>query len=152
MVRAPLRFVLNRSSRLLCVPKPYFKQILNWQSLAAVRAIVETADSQKAGYGISPVADVRYASKNWHRAGRRSGPLCAISGPMHCSKQNLYSITSLAVASSDGGMVMPSALAVLRLITSSNFVVSWTGRSPGFSPLSMRSTYVAPWRSSSSRL
>jgi hypothetical protein len=33
-----------------------------------------------------------------------------------------YSITSSAVASSEGGMVMPSAWAVLRLITSSNLV------------------------------
>jgi hypothetical protein len=50
-----------------------------------------------AGYGISLGADVRYASKNGHRAGRQSCPLCAISGLMHCSKQNLYSITSLAI-------------------------------------------------------
>jgi hypothetical protein len=33
-----------------------------------------------------------------------------------------YSITSSARASSVGGTLMPSALAVLRLITSSNFV------------------------------
>ena len=32
----------------------------------------------------------------------------------------------------------PSALAVLRLMTSSNFVGCMTGRSPGFSPLRMR--------------
>ena len=36
-----------------------------------------------------------------------------------------------------------SDFAVLRLITSSNFVGAWTGRSPGFSPLRMRSTYDA---------
>ena len=34
----------------------------------------------------------------------------------------LHSITSSARASSDGGTSRPSALAVLRLITSSNFV------------------------------
>src|SRR6516164_6699461 len=51
-----------------------------------------------------------------------------------------HSITSSAVASSDGGTVSPSALAVLRLITSSNLVGACTGRSAGFSPLSMRST------------
>ena len=35
-------------------------------------------------------------------------------------------------------MVMPSALAVLRLMTSSTFVDCWTGRSAGFSPLRIR--------------
>ena len=51
-----------------------------------------------------------------------------------------HSITSSARASSDGGTSRPSALAVLRLITSSNFVGACTGRSAGFSPLRMRST------------
>ena len=59
-----------------------------------------------------------------------------------CQKRTLepYSITSLAVASSDDGMVRPSALAVLRLITSSYLVGACTGRSDGFSPLRIRST------------
>src|SRR5262245_26896450 len=51
-----------------------------------------------------------------------------------------HSITSSARASSDAGMSKPSALAVLRLITSSNLVGACTGRSAGFSPLRMRST------------
>ena len=51
-----------------------------------------------------------------------------------------YSITSLACASSAGGTVMSSALAVLRLIAISYLVGACTGRSPGFSPLRMRST------------
>ena len=51
-----------------------------------------------------------------------------------------HSITSLAVASSDAGTVKPSALAVLTLTTSVNFVGSWIGRSAGLSPLRMRST------------
>jgi hypothetical protein len=49
-----------------------------------------------------------------------------------------YSITSSARASSVGGTSRPSALAVLRLMTSSNLVGCATGRSPGFSPLRMR--------------
>jgi ABC-type uncharacterized transport system substrate-binding protein len=36
------------------------------------------------------------------------------------------------------GMVWPRALPVLRLMTSSNLVASWTGSSPGFSPLRTR--------------
>src|SRR5262245_59685432 len=51
-----------------------------------------------------------------------------------------HSITSSARASSVGGTSRPSAFAVLRLITNSNLVGCWTGRSPGFSPLRMRST------------
>src|SRR6185436_7008210 len=52
-----------------------------------------------------------------------------------------HSTTSSARASSVGGTVRPSALAVLRLITRSYLVGACTGRSAGFSPLRMRSTY-----------
>ena len=56
-----------------------------------------------------------------------------------CSKlRRAYSMTSSAVASSVGGTVRPSALAVLRLIASSNFVGCTTGKSAGFSPFKMR--------------
>jgi hypothetical protein len=48
---------------------------------------------------------------------------------MHRSKQSLYSITSSARASNVGGTVRPSALAVLRLITSSYLVGACTGSS-----------------------
>ena len=48
-----------------------------------------------------------------------------------------YSITSSARVSSVGGTVRPSALAVLRLITSSYLVGAWTGRSLGLAPLRM---------------
>ena len=53
----------------------------------------------------------------------------------------IYSITSSARASSV--MLRPSAVAVLRLSTSSNFVDSTTGRSAGFSPLRIRPAVVA---------
>jgi hypothetical protein len=52
----------------------------------------------------------------------------------------LYSIISSAVASSVDGMATPRALAVFKLITSSNLVGACTGSSAGFSPLRMRST------------
>src|SRR5262245_10767655 len=60
-----------------------------------------------------------------------------------------HSITSSARASSMGGISRPSALAALRLITSSYFVGNWTGRSPGFSPFRTRSTYDAARRNRS---
>src|SRR5262249_11995520 len=52
----------------------------------------------------------------------------------------LHSMSSSARASSIGGRVRPSALAALRLITSSNFVGACTGKSAGFAPLRTRST------------
>src|SRR5262245_887475 len=51
-----------------------------------------------------------------------------------------HSITSSARASTVGGMSRPMVLAVFMLITSSYLVGVCTGRSPGFSPLRMRST------------
>src|SRR5262249_6732941 len=51
-----------------------------------------------------------------------------------------HSMTSSARASNVDGTSRPSALAVLRLITSWYLVGSCTGRSAGFSPFRMRST------------
>jgi hypothetical protein len=52
----------------------------------------------------------------------------------------LHSITSSARASEAGGMERSRALAVLRLMTSSNFVSCCTGRSSSVSPFRIRST------------
>src|SRR5262249_43341836 len=52
----------------------------------------------------------------------------------------VHSITSSARASSLGGISMPNAFAVARLMTRSNLVPRSTGRSPGFSPLRIRPT------------
>src|SRR6516165_1861068 len=57
-----------------------------------------------------------------------------------------HSITSSARSKIDCGTVRPSALAVLRFTAISNLVGSCTGRSPGFSPRRMRSTYEAARR------
>ena len=80
---------------------------------------------------------------------RRIVGCCARAASGHASRRAaeqrdelapLHSITSSARASSVGGTSRPSALAVLRLITSSYLVGACTGRSAGFSPLRMRST------------
>src|SRR5262245_11727720 len=83
--------------------------------------------SAKGHVRFTPKSDIKCDIRNV-----RLGPKADIA--------EIYSITSLACASTDGGRVRPSALAVFRLITSSNFVGVCTGRSPGFSPLRMRST------------
>src|SRR5262249_47169965 len=62
-----------------------------------------------------------------------------------------HSITSSARASTVGGLSRPSALAVLRLSTVSYLVGACTGRSPGLSPLRMRSPYLAACRNWSTR-
>src|SRR5215831_17156665 len=49
-----------------------------------------------------------------------------------------HSITPVASASMVGGIAMPSAFAVLRLMAKSNLVDTSTGSSAGFSPLRMR--------------
>ncbi len=49
-------------------------------------------------------------------------------------------ITSFARISSDGGIVNPSALAVLRLMTSSNLVGCSIGRSAALAPFKILST------------
>src|SRR5215468_5292220 len=61
-----------------------------------------------------------------------------------------YCMTSSARSSRDGGIVSPRAFAVLRLITSSNFVGCSTGRSAGLAPFRILSTNTATRRSVSS--
>jgi hypothetical protein len=68
-------------------------------------------------------------------------PKPALSSCNGISKRGrAYSITSSARASSDGGTVILSALAVLRLITSSNLAGCWIGISAGLPPLMIWST------------
>src|SRR5262249_32315837 len=75
---------------------------------------------------------------------RRDGPCNrSLAAEQHDERVPLHSMTSSVRASNEMGGSRPSALAVLRLMTSSNLVACWTGRSPGFSPLRMRSTYDA---------
>jgi hypothetical protein len=57
-----------------------------------------------------------------------------------------YSITSSVRASSIGGTSRPSALAVLRLTTSSNLVGCCTGRSAGLVPLANAMAAVLLYR------
>src|SRR6202011_6113999 len=63
-----------------------------------------------------------------------------IRNPQQERKSPHYSITSLAIASRVAGTTRPSAFAVLRLTTNSNWVGCWTGRSAGFAPLRILST------------
>jgi hypothetical protein len=61
-------------------------------------------------------------------------------------RRSIYWMSSSARARTAGGIVSPSILAVLRLITSSNLLGCSMGRSAGFAPLRILSTYVAARR------
>src|SRR5260221_9102530 len=95
---------------------------------------------------------VRSALKSRHR---QTTPACpfgaATTRLMHRSKQARHSITSSASCCKWRGTSRPSALAVLRLITSSNLVGCCIGRSAGLAPRKMRSTYNAARRNSRKR-
>src|SRR6516162_1352435 len=62
-----------------------------------------------------------------------------------------HSITSVATASSLSGMLRPSVLAVVRLITRSNFVGCSTGILAGFAPCRILSTKSAARRNKSGK-
>jgi hypothetical protein len=75
-----------------------------------------------------------------------TAPATALTAMKSRSFEYCYSITLVARRSTDWGIVMPRALAVLRLITSSNCVGCSIGRSAGLVPLRIRWTYTAAWR------
>src|SRR5450631_2718449 len=81
------------------------------------------ADGSKAVL-TAPKHDFRSSPNNRHEATAAAFLKGAINGLMHCK---YYSITSSTTASSAGGIVRPIALAVLRLMTNSNFVGACTG-------------------------
>ena len=64
--------------------------------------------------------------------------LCAKTGREQSQHDEAYSMTSSARASRVGGISMPSALAVGRLMTSSNLIDCMTGRSFGLAPVRIR--------------
>src|SRR5437016_3054063 len=108
-------------------------------SLVGVRGFVPQDANAVHLPGLLPLGDDR----NGEEAARDSaeeGP------PMH------YWMTSSARPSSDGGIVRPSAFAVFRLMTRSNFVGCSMGRSPGLAPLRILSTKYAARRDTSGRL
>src|SRR5262245_32699398 len=88
---------------------------------------------------INPAAPALFYSKvePWHRLlrARRKRPRGRAAEQCDELAAAHYSITSSTLASSCGGTSRPSALAVCRLMTNSNFVDCSTGRSAGLAPL-----------------
>jgi hypothetical protein len=97
---------------------------------------------RQLGPGASLCPQYLQSRRNFvHRSERRQVPKAAVS---RCSKRTCaqcgYSITSSARASSVGGTSRPSALAILRLMTSTNLTGAWTGSSLGLAPFIILST------------
>ena len=68
------------------------------------------------------LSDVRFTPESGHQSPQSACPLSARSGLPLRNKERRYSINSSAATSMVFGTTSPSALAVLRLMTSSNFV------------------------------
>src|SRR5262249_2388722 len=103
--------------------------------IEAVRSDLVTHLEHKLS-ALPPIADTRCARPRF-----REVPIAVVSRCSKCRYTTLiYSITSLARASSDGEMVRPSAFAVLRFMMRSNLVGCSTGRSAGFAPRKILST------------
>jgi hypothetical protein len=95
--------------------------------------------SSPSGYPAEPLVSYQI---NRQLSGWNLPPLVIRAFGAHCQQRtsrSRYSITSSARPSRVAGTSMPSALAVLRLITSSNLTGTWTGSSLGSAPLRMRS-------------
>jgi hypothetical protein len=97
------------------------------------QAYLETGAGPSIQWAEPPRAGLRWIEQYWcHWASNRA-------------RKAGYSMTSSTRARRIGGTVRPSALAVLRLITSSNFVGS-TGISAGVAPFKILSTWAAARR------
>ena len=80
-----------------------------------------------------------FTLESGHPRCKRKWPLSANRG--HCvrfASKHRYSMISSAIESTPDGTVSPSAFAVFKFSTSSNFVDWLTGTSTGFSPLRIR--------------
>ena len=100
----------------------------------------QTKEAATDMFSLQPPRHISTLPKSGRKADILNDPL-SCQMPLRASQQTtLYSITSSARVMSVGGTVRPSALAVLRLSTSSKLVGRTTGRSAGFSPLRIRPT------------
>jgi hypothetical protein len=111
------------------------------QLKVVAQAVHPDGDVADAGPGVEPRAE-RPESPVIRRPGK--------PGESECCQQKLaalvehgYSMTWSAWRMTVCGIVRPSAFAVLRLMTSSNFVGCSTGRSAGLAPFRILSTYRA---------
>src|SRR5262249_10905759 len=119
------------------------KPILDPQVAPLDIACLRQAESDCRSVGGSCFLQER-AKKSDHRhrrllRARREGPR-GQAAEQHHELASLHSITSSARPSSVGAMLIPRALAVVRLMMRSNLVGCSTGMSAGFAPRKILST------------
>src|SRR6266705_5933299 len=118
--------------------------------IPALAALAERRRASSSRVQRSPPSDNQFSNplRLLRRDDERRGEQAARQTADERAPLHHWMISS-ARCSSDRGIVSPSALAVLRLITSSNFVGCSTGRSPGLAPLRILSTCPPARRSTS---
>ena len=110
-------------------------QVLHAMEQALVELEMEGPAARVARYAENARVVRQHGHADASRHGRGRG---RIRGEHR--RERVHSITRSARSSTEGGIVSPSVLAVLRLITSSNFVGCSIGRSAGFAPFRILST------------
>src|SRR5437764_1137109 len=119
--------------------------VLTLDEIGFLQALAERGHAVVRHVSEGFIAEKSHHRHRWLLRPRSERPRCRTADQLD-ELPPLHSITSSARASTVEGTSRPSALAVLRLITSSYLVGACTGRSTGFSPLRMRSTYPAARR------
>ena len=130
---------LRQPIELILRPAVFDRDVLALDIAGVFEALAKCAQTLRKRVGRRGVEEPDHRHRRLLRP-RRERPRCRRAAEQRDELAPLHSITSSARASSVGGTSRPSALAVLRLITSSYLVGACTGRSAGFSPLRMRST------------
>ena len=135
--RQPIRLIVRRAI--------FDRDVLALDEACFLQALAER------GHEVRRVGERRAAEEPDHRhrrllRARRERPRRRRAAEQRDELAPSHSITSSASASSVGGMSRPSALAVLRLMTSSNLVGCSTGKSAGFAPRRILSTSSAARR------
>src|SRR5262249_26255432 len=133
---------------LVIFPAVFARGVLALDIASLFQTPTERGQEMWVRAGDSGIEESDYRHRRLLRA-RRERPRCRAAeqrdelAPLHLRG---HSMTSSAMATSLSGIWRPSALAVLRLTTSTYLFGFCTGRSAGFSPLRMRSTYAAARR------
>src|SRR5262245_2526778 len=119
-------------------PPVFDRDILALDVAGLAQAISERRSEISVSIRVTGIEKPNYGHRRLLRARRERPRRRAAEQRDECAPS--HSITSSARASTLAGRSRPSALAALRLITSSYLVGACTGRSAGFSPLRTRST------------
>src|SRR5262249_46787115 len=125
------------SIKLIVCPAVFNRDVLALEVAGLLQATMKSAQTVREFIGRCRVEKPDHRHRRLLRP-RRERPHHCRAAEQRDERATLHSITSSARARNDSGIVSPSALAVLRLMTNSTFVTCCTGRSAAFSPLRMR--------------